>query len=84
MAGFCRVTLPTLRQSMSNELLACLAEGRRLHNQTVRDAAEIDAWHKQADALLDGTRWDDPTARWDAPARVEQREFVNRLFRNRL
>lgn len=64
----------------ASALAACLREARRLHNQTVRDAAEVDAWHKEADRLLASSPFDDPAERWDDPARVEHREFVDRLF----
>ena len=59
------------------DMLAALREARRLDNLTVCDAAEHAAWRREVDRLLGP---EEPAARYDAPARVEHRAFVDSLF----
>lgn len=62
-------------------LFACLREFRRLSNLTVRDASEMAACHREADALLRlDPALDDVRERYDAPHRVKHRAFVRSLF----
>lgn len=66
------------------QLLKCIREYRRLSNKTVNDISEADACHKQADALLAlEPELDNPNEKWDAPFRVEHREFIDNIFRRR-
>ena len=63
-------------------LLAALRQYRRLGNQTISDAHEVAACHREADELLRlEPEKDNPVERYDAPHRVEHRRFVNRMFR---
>lgn len=63
-------------------IVACLATARRLNNQTVRKAHEIDAWHQEADELLAHFGFNaEPGERWDAPDRVAHRKRVSEMFR---
>ncbi len=63
------------------ELLACIREYRRLNNQTVVNVIEKNAVHLRADALLrNQPELDDPNERFDAPFRIEHREFIDSLF----
>jgi hypothetical protein len=70
------VKVPT----MLSNTLRLLATARRHGNQSVSDAREVDRWHKEVDALLAGTPFDEPSERWDAPSRMKHRQFVNSLF----
>jgi hypothetical protein len=61
-------------------LIALLVEARRLENKTVKTTDEIAAWHRKTDRALYGRLGDDASQRYDAPAYVEHRRFVDLLF----
>lgn len=63
-------------------LVDLLKQARRLNNQTVRNTHELDAWHCAVDRALSAEEDGDTELdqRYDAPARVEHRKFVNALF----
>ncbi len=60
--------------------VALLIRARELNNQTVRDAHEVARWHRYVDAFLFDKPGDSPSERYDAPARVEHRKFLDRVF----
>ena len=68
--------------SLENRLFAALREFRRLGNRTVNDAREVANCWREADALLTlDPENDNPNDRYNSPANVEHRAFVDRMFR---
>lgn len=68
---------------MSDALLALLFEARRLNNQTVRKADEVDDWHRTVDIVLRTSPnggHHDPEAEWGAPKRVAHRKFIRDML----
>lgn len=64
-----------------SEALVLLKWARELNNQTVRDAREVDEWHRRVDALMkENPMLDDEKERFGYPPRVEQRRFVEEMF----
>ncbi len=57
-----------------------LGDARRLNNQTVRDAREVEQWHRAVDKFFEP---DDPCPedRWDTPDRIRHRQFVEDVRR---
>jgi hypothetical protein len=70
-----------IRAHAKADLIALLIEARRLDNLIVKNSREVAAWRRKVDLAVEGALGDDPEARYDAPARQEHREFVDRLFR---
>lgn len=66
-------------------LAALLHEARRLHNQTVRNSTEVEAWHRATDMALRRyyVAYDHNSAKdeYYAPERVAHREMIRGLFR---
>jgi len=68
--------------SLEKRMLAALREFRRLGNSTVNDAREVAKCWLEADALLAlDPENDNPDDRYNSPANVEHRAFVDRMFR---
>ena len=68
--------------SLEKRMLACLREFRRLGNLTVTNMREVEKCRREADAILAlDPEYDNPNDRYNSPANVEHRAFVNRLFR---
>jgi hypothetical protein len=64
-----------------SDLVKLLIAARDFDNQTCRDSGAMAAWRRKVDAAMAGEPGDDPAARWNAPARIEQRQRVESLFK---
>jgi len=63
------------------QVLTLLAQARMFMNMTHLDSKDVDAWHRQVDAMLhEYPKFDHPKERWDDPERVARREYVRGLF----
>lgn len=72
---------PPKALDIAQQLAECLAEFRRLGNMTVVDSRERAKCHRMADQLLTlFPKLDNPDERYNAPHRVEHRQFVSRMF----
>ena len=77
------MTLLPKKKVMKRDLEVLLLEARRLANQTVQKSDEVAVWHRKTDRALQGVTGDDPDERYDAPAFVDHRALVDRLFFSR-
>ena len=74
------MTLLPKKKVMKRDLEVLLLEARRLANQTVQKSDEVAVWRRKTDRALQGVAGDE---RYDAPAFVDHRALVDRLFFSR-
>ena len=65
------------------ELIKLLIQAREFDNQTCRDDAQMAVWRRKVDKALADQPGDDPEQRYDSPAHIKHREFVQQVFSDR-